>query len=47
MLWDPGDLEGPSMNRRHIAQLVGALIASLGLAGSSAFVLGSLPPCEP
>jgi hypothetical protein len=35
------------MNRRHIARLIGALVASLGLAGTGAFTLGSLPPIEP
>jgi hypothetical protein len=34
------------MNRRHIARLFGALIATLGLAGTSAFTLGALPPTE-
>ena len=34
------------MNRRHIARLVGVLVASLGLAGTGAFTLGSLPPLD-
>ena len=35
------------MNRRQIGRLFATLVATLGLAGTSAFVLGGLPRIEP
>lgn len=32
------------MNRKRIGHLLGVLVASLGLAGTSAIALGTLPP---
>jgi hypothetical protein len=34
------------MKRQRIGRLFGALVATLGLAGTSAFTLGALPPIE-
>jgi hypothetical protein len=33
-----------TMNRRQIGRLFATLVATLGLAGASPFVLGGLPP---
>jgi hypothetical protein len=34
------------MNRKRIGRFVGALISTLGFAGTSAFTLAALPPSD-